>query len=538
MMKLSKTPFLALVSLFLLINIVITALLIRTAPGPKKDYPYKNVVESYWLETNPERQSSLLTSLYPEIQRDFPQLVETHKFYKANKEKNQVSGMQSFSELTLRMFSFHQYVKRKNWLTLTRMSYQGLQHYGSALQRYITEDKLDLSKVIVFNTEMKSLTRQSQLRPEDKKLVLARISSLNSDLNSVEDYVGKKESLNKIKGELNNDLASLSTFSKPFVGLSYLDTITTLPFATTKLLLTQYLISGFIFFMMMSLYRSRNEKKLSALFDDGDQPLAVLNKRGQFKEINNAFKNILPYTKFSLINNMNWQSFEKLASIDFKTPLSEVRGPLVTSGSLTIDEVAENFLIRLTPNKKLKGFVLNLVPENEIQTYQEISDIPVFSPPETKEEVHISYILEDVVTELSNLFQSKQVELSLNLKGDNHVLTGNIEKTHQAFSTFIRDMVLALAPKSKTKNFSLTLEQTLDGITLRADMEDVKLATPILKSNFKFEEEGKTKKRNLNQGIEVLKNSGLGFDIDLNFKNNFDIDNKFTGSNISIEMRQ
>jgi hypothetical protein len=68
-------------------------------------------------------------------------------------------------------------------------------------------------------------------------------------------------------------------------------------------------------------------------------------------------------------------------------------------------------------------------------------------------------------------------------------------------------------------------------------MEDIKLATPILKSNFKFVEEGRTKKRNLNQGIDILRNSGLGFDIDLNFKNNFDINNRFTGSNISIEMR-
>ena len=352
---------------------------------------------------------------------------------------------------------------------------------------------------------MKNLTKANRLRDGDKKMVLAKLDRLNKDLNKVEIYIGKKNNLTKIQNELNNDLAHLSNYSKPFTGLNYMDSLTTIPFSTLKTLAAQYLFSGLIFIIMLGFYRSRAGKLHNSLFAHGDQATALLNKKGLFIDINDSFKAILPFNKFSLLRNLNWSSFEKLARVDFKNPIKDVKSPLVTSASFTIDEETHKFMARLTPNKKLKGYVLTLTPALEVETYNELSAIPDFSPPEIKEEVHLSHILEDVVAEHSILFQSKQVELHLKVKGDNHVLTGNIDKTHLAFSTFIRDMVLALAPKSKTKSFTLTLEETLDGITLHASMDDVKLATPILKSNFKFEEEGKTKKRNLNQGIEVLK---------------------------------
>jgi len=538
MMRLSKTPFLALVSLFLLSNIVITSLIIRSAPSPKEEKPYAEFVEEYWLESDLAKQDSNIRSLYPELTRNFPQLVETHKFYSKNYKENQIEGMESFSELTMRIFSFHQFTKRKNWQTLTRMSFQALQHYGSALQRYITEDKLDLQKVIIFNTEMKNLTRSSRLRSEDKELVYSKINAINTKLNKVEDYVGKKNSLNKIKGELANDLAKLANFSKPQSGFTTIDELTKLPPSTLKNLLVQYLAAGLLFFIMMNLYRPKKEVLFSASFDENETAMALLNKKGQFKTINNSFKEILPFNQFNFINNLDWGSFEKIASIDFKTPIKEVKSTLVTSARFTIGEEVKYFLVKLTPSRKIRGYILTLLPENEIQTFQELRDIPVFEPPESKERIHISHILEDVIADLSPLFQSKQVELNLNIKDDDLFLTGNIESTYGAFSSFLRDLVLALAPKSKSKTFDLTLEKNIDGIVLRANIRDIKLASTILKSSFKVEENGKLKKRNLNQGIEVLKNSNLGFEVDFNMKNNFDIDNKFTGSNISVEMRQ
>ncbi|MBK25232.1 MAG: hypothetical protein CME70_14655 [Halobacteriovorax sp.] len=538
MMRLSKTPFLALVSLFLLTNIVITSLIIRSAPSPKEEKPYAQIVEEYWLETNLSKQDSTIRSLYPELTKNFPQLVETHKFYSTNFKKNQVEGMESFSELTMRIFSFHQFTKRKNWQTLTRMSYQALQHYGSALQRYITEDKLDLQKVIIFNTEMKNLTRNSRLRREDQNLVFSKINAINSKLNKVEDYVGRKNSLNKIKGELANDLAKLANFSKPKSGFTTIDELTKLPPSTLKNLLVQYLVAGLIFFVMMNLYRSKKEVLFSATFDESETAMALLNKKGQFKYINNTFKEILPFNQYNFLNNLNWENFEKLSSIDFKTPIKQIKSPLITSAKFKIDDELKYFLVKLTPSHALKGYSLTLLPETEIQTFQELRDIPEFQPPESKERIHISHILEDVIADLSPLFQSKQVELSLNIKEDDLFLTGNIQSTYNAFSGFLRDLILALAPKSKSKTFDLTLDRNLDGIVLSANIMDIKLASTILKSSFKVEENGKLKKRSLNQGIEFLKNSNLGFEVDFNMKNNFDLDNKFTGSNISVEMRQ
>lgn len=536
MMRLSKTPFLALVSLFILVNIFVTSAIVRTAPSPKAEKPFQDIVESYWLEKDPAKQDVLLESLYPELAKSFPQLIQVHQFFTNNRKINQTEGRQALSELTLKIFSLHSFVKRRNWQTLSRMSYQGLQHYGSALQRYITEDKFDVSKVFAFNQEMKNLTMNSKLRPDDKKIVMAKISSINKDLNRAEGYVGKKHNLNKIKGELNNELATLSSFVRPSAGISYLDSVTQLPFKTIELIVAQYLISGFIFFMLMGLYRPREEVLYNAIYGETDQPMALLDKKGRFRSINKALKEVLPFTKFNMINKMNWDSFEKLARIDFKTPIKEVVLPLTTSGTFTINEEPHEFMVRLSPNKKLKGYILTLTPNHEIQTYQEIHDVPAFTPPKVEEDVFLSHILEDVVTDMSNLFQSKKVNLQLDIKGERHVLTGDMNKTYRAFSEFIRDMVLALSPKSKSKNFKLTLEQTLDGVVLTARMDDVKLASPILKSNFKVDANGKTVKRNLNQGIEGLKNAELGFDIDLNFKNNFDIDNKFVGSNISIAM--
>ena len=329
-------------------------------------------------------------------------------------------------------------------------------------------------------------------------------------------------------------MAQFEKKSGPFV---LFDGLTNLPYSTLKLLAAQYLVSGFFFFGLLGLYRSRGELNFEGLYEDSPIPTAFLNKKGQFTSINNSFKNILPYTNFKLLRNLTWDSFQKLARIEFKTPVNKIEGSLISSATLNIQDTKTSFMVRLTPNKKLGGYCLNLFSDNEIQVYQELSCVPDFLPPVLQEDINLSFLLEDVVSELSILFQSKQIELNLNIKGDRHKLYGDVEKTKLALKEFVRDLVFALAPKSKTKRFNLILEQTLDGIVLNADMEDIKLATPILKSNFKFVEEGRTKKRNLNQGIDILRNSGLGFDIDLNFKNNFDINNRFTGSNISIEMR-
>lgn len=538
MMRLSKTPFLALISLFLLSNIVITSLIIRSAPSKKAEQPYKKIVEDYWLETDQSRQDATIRSLYPELKNDFPHLIETHKFFSTNYNKNQTDGMESFSELTMRIFSFYQFAKRKNWQTLTRMSFQSLQHYGSALQRYITEEKLDLQKVIVFNAEMKNLTRNSRLRDEDKNLVYSKLTSINKNLNKVEDYVGKKNSLNKIKGELANDLASLANYSKPQTSFTTIDSLTELPISILKYLVVQYLGAGIIFFLLMNLYRSKKEVLFQSCFDENETAMALLNKKGQFKFLNDSFKEVLPFKKYSFSSNLSWQSFEKLGSIEFKTPIKEIKSSLVTAAKFNINDEVKNFFVKISPNSRHKGFVLTLIPEEQFQTYQELRDIPAFEPPEAKEQIHLSYVLEDVITDLSPLFQSKQVELNLNIKEDDLYLTGNIETTYNAFSSFLRDLVLALAPKSKSKTFDLTLERSLDGIVLQANIIDIKLASTVLKSNFKVEENGKLTKRSLNQGIEVLKNSKLGFDLDLNIKNNFDINNRFTGSNISVEMRQ
>lgn len=537
MMKLSKMPFMALVSLFLLSNILFTAYIVSLTPSISVDKPFKETVSTYWRSQDISSKDTIIKSLYPEIQKDFPQLVQTHKFYDTNNKKNQIAGKQAFSELTLRIFSFYQFVKRKNWQTLTRMSYQSLQQYSSALDNYITDGSFNAKKVMRYNNEMKSLTRSSRLKTQDQTVVLSKIDVLNKDLNRVEIYIGEKAALNKIKNEMTPDLSSLANYSKSPAGLTYIDQITDLPFRTIQLLIAQYLVSGIFFFVIMGLYRSKRDFKFHALFEKGDQPYALLNKNGDFLEVNNSLKEVLPFKKFNLIRNLNWSSFEKLASIDLKTPISKIKNTHITSGKFVIGDVSQDFLVRLSPNKKFGGFALNLIPAKEIEMFQDLNALPVFTPPEAKEDVHLSYILEDVIAELSILFQSKQVELNLVLSSKNHVITGNIDKTHIALKTFIRDLVLSLAPKSRTKTFTLTLEDTLDGITLRADMDDVKLASPILKSNFKFEEAGKMKKRNLNQGIEVLKNSGVGFEIDLNFGNNFDINNKFIGSNISIEMR-
>ncbi|MFT6069047.1 MAG: PAS domain-containing protein [Bacteriovoracaceae bacterium] len=536
-MKLSRTPFLALVSIFLLANILVTSLIIQSSKKTAPSKPYKNIVESYWLESDTDKQNQILTNLYPEVKRDFPQLVQTHKFFIKNNLENQSFGTQTFSELTLRMFSLFQYVKRKNWLTLERMSFQTIQHYSSALEKLVTSEKLDFSKVFRFTSEIKELTMNSRLSNTDKKIVVAKVNKINADLNKVEDYIGKKLSLKKINNELNNDLSSLAQFEKEPGAFILLDGLTNLPFSTIKVLAAQYLISGFLFFGLLGLYRSKGELSFEGLFEDSPIPTAFLNKKGQFIALNDSFKDILPYTNFSHLKKLTWDSFQKLARIEFKTPVDKIEGALVSSATLDDGENRHDFMVRLTPNKKLGGFCLSLYADNEIQVYQELSAVPDFLPPTLKEDVNVSHLLEDVIAELSNLFQSKQIELSLNIKGDKHKLYGDIEKTKMALKDFIRDLVFALAPKSKTKRFILSLEETLDGIVLNADMDDIKLATPVLKSNFKFEEEGKTKKRNLNQGIDILRNSGLGFDIDLNFKNNFDINNKFTGSNISIEMR-
>lgn len=527
----------ALVSIFLLANILVTSLIIQSTSKTDSIKPYKNMVESYWLEQDSNKQNQMLINIYPEVNRDFPQLVQTHQFFSKNNLKNQKEGSQHFSELTLRMFSLFQFVKRKNWLTLERMSYQTIQHYSSSLEKLITTEQLNLAKVFRFTAEIKELTLASKLSSENKKIVLSKVNQINSDLNKVEDYIGKKNSLRKIKNELSNDLSTLAQFEKEPGAFVLLDGLTNLPYSTLKLLAAQYLISGFFFFGLIGLYRSKGELSFEGLFQDSPIPTAFLNKKGQFTSINDSFKNILPYTNFNLLRNLTWDSFQKLARIDFKTPVDKVEGSIVSSATLNIDEVETSFMVRLTPNKKLGGYCLNLFSGDEIQVYQELSSVPDFLPAVVKEDVNLSHLLEDVVAELSILFQSKQIELSLNIKGDRHRLFGDIEKTKLALKEFVRDLVFALAPKSKTKRFILSLEETLDGIVLNADMEDIKLATPVLKSNFKFEEEGRTKKRNLNQGIDILRNSGLGFDIDLNFKNNFDINNRFTGSNISIEMR-
>lgn len=536
MMKLSKMPFMALVSLFLLTNILTTAFIITSAPPLSSDKPYSNIIKKYWNESDAVKQHAILRGLYPEIQKDFPELVHTHKFYSDNDNKNMLTGKQAFSELTLGMFSFYQYAKRKNWQTITRMSYQSLQQYGASLERYITDKKFNIRKVMRYNNEMKNLIRSSRINTLDKKIVFAKIDSLNKNLNRAEIYAGERQSLNKIKSELNNDLGQLSNFSRSVSGLNYIDQLTKISASTAELLVAQYIVSGFILFIMLSLFQTNNVTQKTKL-EDSALPVAHLNKKGQFLQVNDSLKGLLPFKKFNLIKNLNWGSFEKLASVDLKTPIEEIKAPLITSGSFTQNDIKNNFLIRIAPNQTTGGYTLNLVDSVEIENFQEINDLPAFNPPEVNEDLHLSYILEDVVAELSNLFQSKQVELNLKLKGEKHVLTGNVEKTHLALKTFIRDMVLALSPRSRTKQFNLTLENTIDGLSLRADMNDVKLATPILKSNFKFEEAGKIKKRSLNQGIDVLKNSGLGFDIDLNFGNNFDINNKFIGSNISIEMR-
>lgn len=479
----------------------------------------------------------MLINLYPEVERDFPQLVQTHQFFNKNNTVNQAIGVQTFSELTLRMFSLFQFVKRKNWLTLERMSFQTIQHYNSALEKYITTEQLDFSKVFRFTSEIKELTQRSKLADSNKEIMLSKLDQINSDLNKVEDYLGKKQSLGKIKNELTNDLSNLAQFEKEPGAFVILDGLTNLPYATLKELATQYLISGFFFFGLLGLYRSKNEKSFEGLYEDSSIPTAFLNKKGQFISLNNSFKEILPYTNFNLLRNLTWDSFQKLAQIEFKTPVNKIAGTIISSATLNNGEDESSFMVRMTPNKKLGGFSLSLFNDNEIQIYHELSSIPDFLPPTLKEEINVSHLLEDVVAELSILFQSKQIELSLNLRSENHTLQGDLVKTKLALKDFVRDLVFALAPKSKTKRFNLSIEDTLDGIVLNADMEDIKLANPVLKSNFKFEEEGKTKKRNLNQGIEILRNSGLGFDIDLNFKNNFDINNRFTGSNISIEMR-
>ncbi len=536
-MKLSRTPFLALVSIFLLANILVTSLIIQSSKETTPDKPYKNTVESYWFEKDINKQNQMLVNLYPELKKDFPQLVQTHQFFIKNNLENQKFGTQTFSELTLRMFSLFQYVKRKNWLTLERMSFQTIQHYNSALEKLVTTEKLNFSKVFRFTSEIKELTLNSRLSNSDKEIVVGKVNKINSDLNKVESYIGKKLSLNKINNELNNDLSNLAQFEREPGAFVLLDGLTNLSYGTLKLLATQYLISGFLFAGLIGMYRSRGELSFEGLFEDSPIPTAFLNKKGQFIALNDSFKEILPYTNFSLLKKLSWDSFQKLARVEFKTPLNKIEGSFVTSATLSDGEVNNEFMVRLTPNKKLGGFCLSLYADDEIQVYQELSAVPDFLPPTLKEDVNVSHLLEDVIADLSNLFQSKQIELSLNIKGDNHKLYGDIEKTKMALKDFVRDLVFALAPKSKTKRFILSLEETLDGIVLNADMDDIKLATPVLKSNFKFEEEGKTKKRNLNQGIDILRNSGLGFDIDLNFKNNFDINNKFTGSNISIEMR-
>lgn len=430
---------------------------------------YQRQLEKVNQQVEVEEFSRLKKNLQ-ELKKDSAKLISYSKTVKV------------VSVFNLKMDKFYDYVKSKNWRTLTRMS----QRVFSQTKGYVNKSKLNnlIKNVNRDFTSMISITERSILSRNDKAEVLSRIQNLKTEIKMLAKYQDSLSNFNSTFAKLENSIGKWYQSVAPEVTLQKLEVeqigrYYVMGFVGILALLTSTFLVSFLF---NKWFFSKAQKELELKFEELVSEGMLENKMGLFDDFSIDFKNYAQSMSKYFEKRMSFGSiFQEtlpLSSIllDKNLKVAWANKQFCEDWNISEEEVKKDymswdFLNKLT-NIGVDDPVLEALKHNVAGIYQimikandesEVRPFEMFvSPYEYQGETKIMLFFYDL-TNLEQTIQDQAKGILNPVKASIKQLEcGKFEPTEELEHSFniakiadIYDQFISLDSKYKEKNFRL-----------------------------------------------------------------------------------